>query len=174
MAMKIFSGIENRNTRIPKWSENPYKPDQLMTRTHIVPFKDLKLLKLIFPLPDLRPYFRSSVRNWNDSILIRKLIEFFLFQPAYHWIHLIAHQGKGSVISELKKRGWATELQVYRPNAAHGFDFFTISVDLTDEGLGKVDEIITMLFQAINLIKTNGVVKRIFHVRTIAVYFIFC
>jgi insulysin len=50
---------------------------------------------------------------------------------------LIGHEGKGSILSLLKKNRWANYLQVGTIHGGIGFEFLRISVDLTEEGLGK-------------------------------------
>jgi insulysin len=67
--------------------------------------------------------------------------------------HLIGHEGVGSLLSELKSLGWCSFLSGYYTRGAEGFGFFKISVDLTEEGILKIDEIIMLVFQYINLLK---------------------
>ncbi len=57
------------------------------------------------------------------------------------------------MLSELKSRGWSTVLNGYDRRGAKGFGFFHISVDLTEEGIEHIEDIITLVFQYINLLK---------------------
>lgn len=61
--------------------------------------------------------------------------------------HLIGHEGKGSILSELKRRGWCNNLLAGHTTSARGFGFFDITVDLTQEGLENVEEITKIIFQ---------------------------
>lgn len=61
--------------------------------------------------------------------------------------HLIGHEGKGSILSELKIRGWSNSLLAGHSTLARGFGFFDIMVDLTQEGFENIDEIIKIIFQ---------------------------
>lgn len=61
--------------------------------------------------------------------------------------HLIGHEGKGSILSELKCRGWSNNLLAGHNTSGRGFGFFDITVDLTQEGLENVDEITKIIFQ---------------------------
>lgn len=61
--------------------------------------------------------------------------------------HLIGHEGKGSILSELKSRGWSNSLLAGHNTLARGFGFFDITVDLTQEGFENIDKIITIIFQ---------------------------
>jgi secreted Zn-dependent insulinase-like peptidase len=58
-------------------------------------------------------------------------------KPGRYLSHLIGHEGQGSILSLLKKHGWANYLQVGTIHGGIGFEFLRISVDLTDDGLGK-------------------------------------
>jgi insulysin len=46
--------------------------------------------------------------------------------------HIIGHEGPGSLLSELKRRGWVSSLLAGSRNGANGFEFFDISVDLSE------------------------------------------
>jgi insulysin len=50
---------------------------------------------------------------------------------------LIGHEGVGSILSLLKKKGWANFLSAYSTHGGVGIGFFKISIDLTESGLGK-------------------------------------
>jgi len=79
-------------------------------------------------------------------------IDVFL-KPGHYIAHLIGHEGPGSLLSELKSRGWCTVLNGYDRRGANGFGFFNVSVDLTEEGIEHIEDIITLIFQYINLLK---------------------
>lgn len=71
----------------------------------------------------------------------------FFLQPEQYLSHLIGHEGKGSILSELKSKGWCNSLLAGHSTAARGFGFFDIMVDLTKEGFENIDAIITIIFQ---------------------------
>jgi insulysin len=77
----------------------------------------MRMLELSFPFPDESPYYATK--------------------PGSFLSHLIGHEGEGSVLSHLKKQGWANSMSAGAGNGASGFEFFKISVDLTKEGLGE-------------------------------------
>ena len=49
--------------------------------------------------------------------------------------HFIGHEGKGSILSYLKNRGWVNYLHA-GVDGATGFSFAKFTVDLTPDGLG--------------------------------------
>lgn len=50
---------------------------------------------------------------------------------------MIGHEGDGSLLSYLKQLGLAIELVSGEKNSAPGFNFFTVDLELTIEGLSK-------------------------------------
>lgn len=64
---------------------------------------------------------------------------------------MIGHEGKGSILSELKSRGWSNSLLAGHNTLARGFGFFDIMVDLTQEGFENIDEITNIIFQVRNI-----------------------
>lgn len=61
--------------------------------------------------------------------------------------HLVGHEGRGSILSSLKAKGWCDDLSAGYNTSAEGFGFFYVKANLTEEGIEKIDEIITMVFQ---------------------------
>ena len=57
-------------------------------------------------------------------------------QPTNYVAHLIGHEGKGSLLSLLREKGWCNKLQAGPTAGAKGFMFFTVEVDLTEKGEG--------------------------------------
>jgi insulysin len=61
-----------------------------------------------------------------------------ILQPSSFISHFIGHEGRGSVLSYLKGKGWVNSLRAGPFHPAAGFDAFKITVDLTPEGLGEL------------------------------------
>ncbi|CAJ0962033.1 unnamed protein product, partial [Mesorhabditis belari] len=131
-----FSEIKNKNVPRHVWDEHPYGPEECGKMVEVVPIKDNSSLTVTFPYPDLRDEQCS--------------------QPAHYISHLIGHEGPGSLLSELKRRGWVSSLSAGHNAIAAGFGKFTIVVDLSQDGLENVDEIIALIFNEIGLIKSTG------------------
>lgn len=142
LTLKYFSEIENKNVKLPEWSDKVYLEDQQRVRTYITPVKDTRTLTISFQIPDYDEHFRSG--------------------PEHYVSHLVGHEGKGSILSELKTRGWCNNLVGGASSSAKGFGFFEITVDLTEVGFEHVDEIIKLIFQYLNLLREAGPQKWIF------------
>lgn len=83
-------------------------------------------------------------------------------QPEDYLVSLIGHEGPGSILSELKRRGWSTSLNCDHVNYARGFGFFEIKADFTDDGFKNLDEIVKLIFQYLNLVRDLGVKETVF------------
>ena len=66
-------------------------------------------------------------------------LSFFIifYHPSLYLTHLLSHESAGSLLSALKRRGFATELllDTYRPGL--GFACIILYANLTDLGLGR-------------------------------------
>ena len=74
----------------PSWPQHPFLDADNRSRVYAVPIKDIRNLNVTFPIPDLQPHYRTG--------------------PGHYLGHLIGHEGKGSLLSELKSRGWVNSL----------------------------------------------------------------
>lgn len=142
MVVGMFSEIENKNVTSPEWKDLPYKNDQLATKTKVVPVKDSRSLTITFQTEDLEQHYRAG--------------------PEHYASHLIGHEGAGSILSELKAKGWCNNLVGGYNTIGRGFGFFEVMVDLTQDGFEHVDDIVKIIFQYINMLKKEGPQKWIF------------
>lgn len=84
------------------------------------------------------------------------------FQPEEFIVHLLSHEGPGSVLSELKHRAWCSSLNCDYVSYARGFGFFQIDVDISDEGFVSRDKIVKLIFQGLSMIRNRGLKEWIF------------
>uniref|UniRef100_A0A4W5RA02 Insulin-degrading enzyme n=2 Tax=Hucho hucho TaxID=62062 RepID=A0A4W5RA02_9TELE len=136
MVVKLFGEVENKNVPIPEFPNHPFQEEHLRQFYKVVPIKDIRNLYVTFPIPDLQKYYKSN--------------------PGHYLGHLIGHEGPGSLLSELKSKGWVNTLVGGQKEGAKGFMFFIINVDLTEEGLLHVDDIIFHMFQYIQKLRMKG------------------
>ncbi|KHJ91249.1 peptidase M16 inactive domain protein [Oesophagostomum dentatum] len=102
----------------------------------IVPIKDSRSLMIRFPIPDLQDEYKSN--------------------PAHYISHLLGHEGKGSLLSELKRLGWVSSLSAGETTLAKGFGAFDIHVDLSVDGLSHTEDIVALVFSYIGLLRRTG------------------
>ncbi|KAJ4878926.1 Insulinase (Peptidase family M16) family protein [Raphanus sativus] len=108
--------------------------------------KDVHTLDLTWTLPPLR--------------------HAYVKKPEDYLAHLLGHEGKGSLLSFLKGRGWATSLSagvgddgINRSSLAY---VFGMSINLTDSGLEKIYDIIGYVYQYLKLLRNASPQEWIF------------
>uniref|UniRef100_A0A224YLK8 Insulin-degrading enzyme n=1 Tax=Rhipicephalus zambeziensis TaxID=60191 RepID=A0A224YLK8_9ACAR len=142
MVVPLFSLVPNKGVERPTWPQHPYGPEQLGLQARVVPVKDNRFLYMTFPTPDLRQYYKAG--------------------PGDYVAHLIGHEGPGSLLSELKARGWVNSLVGGEKDGARGFSFTIVNVDLTEEGIDHTDDIVRLVFQYLNMLRTEGPQRWVF------------
>ncbi|ORZ13145.1 Metalloenzyme, LuxS/M16 peptidase-like protein [Absidia repens] len=137
-----FSNVPDKNIQVPTYPGHPLTENELLKQIFVKSVKHNHLLGITFPFPDQTSYFES--------------------QPVNYISHLIGHEGSGSILSYLKKKGWATYLTSGCSNGGRGFSFYHASMDLTEEGLEHYEDVVIALFQYIDMLKKMGVQRWIF------------
>ncbi|KAF9388399.1 Insulinase (Peptidase M16) [Mortierella sp. AD011] len=136
-AIEMFSAIRNLGISPPAWTNPPWTAKELLNTCYIKPVKDVRSLEIKFPFPDQFPYYT--------------------IHPARYITHAIGHEGPGSILSLLKKKGWANNLAAGTSHGGIGFEFFKITVDLTKEGLKHHEDVTVIIFQYIQMLRQEGV-----------------
>lgn len=137
-----FSEVPNRHASPLDIDVPLFGGQRLPARLDVVPLKDERELTLTFPVPPLQDHWRSK--------------------PVQYIANLVGHEGEGSLLSVLKHRGWAERL-----SAGTGIDnrdaaTFDVTIGLTEEGLGHVNEIVSDVFDYIRLVSDKGILQRIY------------
>ncbi|CAG7838561.1 unnamed protein product [Allacma fusca] len=133
---KYFLDVKNYEFEAPHWPESPFGPDEAQTRIDILPIKDIRSLEIIFPIPDDSKDYKSGITQYVTS--------------------LVGHEGTGSLLSLLKKKGWATELHTSTEKPGRGFAFLYTQIELTPLGLEFVDEVVLHFFQYVEMLRNVG------------------
>lgn len=134
--------VRDRFSAVPTTGEGPdiatvpiLRPEDSGVIVRIVPLVDRRTLQMQFPAPPHAEHFREH--------------------PVRSITALLGDEGKGSLFSLLKERGWIESL-----NAGGGGpeDHTMIEVDigLTPEGFEHVDAIAGLVFQTARLIEDKG------------------
>uniref|UniRef100_A0A8B9HMJ8 Insulin-degrading enzyme n=1 Tax=Astyanax mexicanus TaxID=7994 RepID=A0A8B9HMJ8_ASTMX len=136
MVVKLFGEVENKSVPIPEFPVHPFQEEHLRQFYKVVPIKDIRNLYVTFPIPDLQKYYKSN--------------------PGHYLGHLIGHEGPGSLLSELKSKGWVNTLVGGQKEGAKGFMFFIINSFFFSGWLLHVEDIIFHMFQYIQKLRTEG------------------
>lgn len=138
----IFTPVRNIDAQPLATPEPLFRPDQLPARLDILPVKEERSLSLIFPIPSLDEYYLTKPMNYIGNLL--------------------GHEGKGSLLSLLKAKGWSEGLSAGTGMDDRNATTFGVYVQLTEEGLQHVDEIAEYVFQYLRLIGEQGIAPWIF------------
>ncbi|WVF68403.1 hypothetical protein IAT40_003168 [Kwoniella sp. CBS 6097] len=117
------------------FTEPPFGPEQLGSFTFAKPVRDMRGLELVFPFPDLDHLYKS--------------------RPSQFLAHFLGHEGRGSILSHLKKKGWVNSLRAGAHHDAAGFALFKVSVDLSPEGLAHYKDVALAIFKYISLLRSQ-------------------
>jgi insulysin len=139
-----FSRIRNNGVVPPEYKEgSPYISGlHLPRRLSVVPVKDLRTVELGWPTRSLLSEYRQK--------------------PAGYVSHIIGHEGPGSLLSLLKAKGLADSLSAGMFTNVRGFGMFAISIDTTEDGIERVDDIVMYCYQYIKMLRESGTPRWIF------------
>lgn len=91
--VEIFSAVPNKNLPPNRWTDElPIRKSELGKICYAKPVYDMRELYLAFPSMDEN--------------------ELFLEQPSSYVLHLVGHEGPGSLMAYLKAKGWVNTLSV--------------------------------------------------------------
>ncbi|KAL2333066.1 hypothetical protein Fmac_014279 [Flemingia macrophylla] len=122
------------------------------------------------------PIWKSGKVYWLEAVKDVHILDLswtlpclhqeYLKKPEDYLAHLLGHEGKGSFLSFLKTRGWATSLSagvgeegIYRSTIAY---VFVMSIHLTDSGVEKIYDIIGFVYQYLKLLRQDSPQEWIF------------
>ncbi|XP_069498305.1 nardilysin [Ambystoma mexicanum] len=145
---EIFSMIPNNGLRKPDFSHltEPFNTPGFNTLYRVVPIRKVHALTITWALPPQEQFYRVK--------------------PLHYISWLIGHEGKGSILSLLRKKCWA--LALFGGNSETGFEqnttysVFSVSITLTDEGYKNFYEVTHIVFQYLKMLQQLGPQQRIF------------
>ncbi|XP_019418987.1 PREDICTED: nardilysin-like [Lupinus angustifolius] len=123
------------------------------------------------------PIWKSGKVYWLEAVKDVHILDLswklpclhqeYLKKPEDYLAHLLGHEGRGSLLSYLKARGWATSLSagvgdegIYRSTIA---SVFVMSIHLTDSGVEKIFDIIGSVYQFLKLLRQTSPQEWIFN-----------
>ncbi|MDG1731694.1 MAG: insulinase family protein [Thalassotalea sp.] len=132
-----FSAIKTSGRPKPAIVEPLYNQGNLGLQINIKPEKNDNKLILSFAMPGIDDVYKDK--------------------PITYLSYLIGHEGEGSILSYLKKRQWAMALTSGGGINGSNFKDFNISIRLTEQGEENINEIISLVYAYINLIREDGI-----------------
>ena len=128
-------GVERRRITAPL-----YREGLLPARLDIEPVREIRSMLLSFAIPSVLAHYRA--------------------RPLALVSHFLGHEGRGSLLSALKARGWVQGLSAGTNIVHPDFAMFGIGVRLTEAGLAHTDDIIASIFAYLDLVGEAGLEPR--------------
>jgi insulysin len=156
MARKAFGDIPNRQADKPekKWQGiSPYLNGNSLIPSfgyvaEVVPVQDLRQLNIAWPI------VYTSEEDRQNALL---------YKTSNYVAHLIGHEGPRSLLSRLKRKGWANSVSVASEEELSDFETFDVVVGLTTRGLGAVNEVVEFIYSYLRLMKDQRIPAYIFN-----------
>ena len=115
LTREIFAGIKKQTLKPFKVSQDILDPQDYLRLIKVKPVKDIRQLRLFFPVPCLHA---KALTKTGEIIGMT-----------------VGDESQGSLLSLLKKRGWATSLSAGVGDDTRFYSSCGISIGLTPEGL---------------------------------------
>lgn len=138
----MFSDIPNKNLPLVDFDPHPFPSETQATIKYITPVQDIRQLSIAWTIPDLRAKYDCN--------------------PSQYITHLIGHEGEGSLLSELKRKGWCNSLYAGSRREVRGFQFFNLTVDLSEEGGENLENVIKCVYEYLNMLKQTRPTQWVF------------
>lgn len=112
-----------------------FEPESLPALLQIKPEKTLRRLSLSFPIESTKPYYQSK--------------------PLSYIAHILGHEGKGSLLSELKRLNLASYISAGTGHIFKHEATFVVSIGLTEKGEKGWEKVTELVFSAIKRIQSE-------------------
>ena len=132
-----FSAVPNHDLAPLTIRKPLFAAGSLPQQLQVQPLREQRFLRLTFPIPPLEPHYTNK--------------------PTVQIAHLLGHEGKGSLLSLLKRKGWADALSAEIGIRTRGEATFSVTIQLTPAGLEQRDAIVRHVFQYLALIEAEGI-----------------
>jgi len=134
LAKEMFSKIKNNGKALETITEPLYLPEQQGIYINVHPVKNEHQLIISFAMESIDQYYQDK----PESVLA----------------YLIGHEGAGSILAKLKQEQWAMGLTAGSGINGSNFKDFNVSISLTELGEHHIDDIISVVFSYIGLLKS--------------------
>ena len=137
LAQTKFSTIANDPIETAEIIAPLYLAEHQTTLINVCPVKNDYQLIVSFAMPAIDEFYRTK----PETILA----------------FLLGHEGRGSILSQLKNKQWVLGLTAGSGINGSNFKDFNISMQLTDMGEKHINEIVTLIFQYIKLMQEEPI-----------------
>ncbi|MBL4940981.1 MAG: insulinase family protein [Colwellia sp.] len=134
LTKKMFGEIKNDGKPLAAVTEPLYLPEHQGIYIDVHPVKNEHQLILSFAMESIDKYYQDK----PESVLA----------------YLMGHEGAGSILAKLKQAQWAMGLTAGSGINGSNFKDFNISISLTESGEHHINDIISVVFSYIGLLKS--------------------
>ncbi|RUO32190.1 peptidase M16 [Aliidiomarina sedimenti] len=150
LASTYFSDVaeitRGSTAQVPESISEPlYTEAQKGVVIHVRPLKNACRMILTMPLPGI-----------NDD---------YPFKSTSLLAHMLGYEGPGSLCSELKTKGWITDLSAGGGISGSNFKDFNFNIQLTQRGLDNYLQVAHFIFNAIDALRQQGIEDFHYHER---------
>jgi len=136
LSRPLFSQVPNRSYQPETVAAPLIEPGKLPMLVLEQPLATQQQLEVSFPIPDYRDRYRVGPSNYLGN--------------------LIGHEGKGSLLSQLKAEGLAQGLSAGEGLNWRGGALFSVVVALTEKGAADPDRVLQLLFAYTDMLRKEG------------------
>ncbi len=144
MVVDDFSGVPNHETKIHRPSSPLFPKAALPRMIYVEPIKNIRRLTLVWDMP------------WNLSEVLET-------DPESLICNVLGHEGKESLLAELKREHLAESLSCGGNWLGHDNQVIYLNIELTDLGIQKLTMVIDRVFQALKGLREQGIPETLFH-----------
>ena len=141
LVREMFSPIKSNQRAALTFSTDIHDPANLPRRIEVEPVADIKQLVLTFVVPAPDKYWRSK--------------------PHFLLGSLVGDEGKGSLLSLLKAKGYASALSAGTAATTYVGEF-EVKITLTERGMQETDDIISLFFSYVAMLRKHGLLRYYF------------
>lgn len=135
LSNQFFTAISSTDAPAPTIDVPLYLNEHQQKYIQIKPVKDDRQLIISFAMPSIDKFYRHKA----ESLIA----------------HILGHEGAGSMLSLLKNKQWALGLSAGSGINGSNFKDFNLSIPLTKLGEQHIDDIISLCFSYITLLKNK-------------------
>ena len=132
-----FSEIPLRDVNIARQYPPLFSASRLPSFVEIKPEKELRQLTFNFPIPNPDRFYEKK--------------------PFEYLASLLGHEADGSLLSLLKRLGWADGLDAGISFQSRSDALFQLNIHLTPQGVRASNQIVSLVFYCLEQIQTRGI-----------------
>ncbi len=137
LARTDFAEVAQHSTEYQRIQVPLYRSDDLPLDVRIRPVRELRQLRITFPLPEVKSHYAHK--------------------PAGLLSHLLGHEGEGSILALLKEKGWAESLNAGLSVSTDEASALTLTIGLTRAGAEQADAITQAVLNYVDLLKAGPI-----------------